>query len=92
MMVYPITSQPLELYRYVMFVSTCMVCALIAESMGMAIGSTLSIVVGFVAVLLYFKKVPFFLYEINPFFPPEWYVRGSSFVGAINVICRTRHR
>ncbi|OXU22442.1 hypothetical protein TSAR_008898 [Trichomalopsis sarcophagae] len=45
-MVYPITSQPMEFYRYAMFISTCMVCALIAESMGLAIASTLSIVNG----------------------------------------------
>ncbi|XP_014213283.1 ATP-binding cassette sub-family G member 1-like [Copidosoma floridanum] len=45
-MVYPITNQPMELYRCIMFISTCMVCSLIAESMGLAIASTLSIVNG----------------------------------------------
>ncbi|XP_011501126.1 PREDICTED: ATP-binding cassette sub-family G member 1 [Ceratosolen solmsi marchali] len=46
LMVYPITSQPMEFYRFAMFISTCMVCALIAESMGLAVASTLSIVNG----------------------------------------------
>ncbi|XP_057335911.1 ATP-binding cassette sub-family G member 1-like [Microplitis mediator] len=45
-MVYLISGQPLELYRCAMFFSTCFVCAFIAESMGFAIASTLSIVNG----------------------------------------------
>ncbi|CAD6242592.1 GSCOCT00009528001.2-RA-CDS [Cotesia congregata] len=45
-MVYFISGQPMELYRCAMFFSTCFVCAFIAESMGFAIASTLSIVNG----------------------------------------------
>ncbi|XP_024945020.1 ATP-binding cassette sub-family G member 1 isoform X2 [Cephus cinctus] len=45
-MVYPITGQPLELFRCSMFFSTCIICALIAESMGLAVASMLSIVNG----------------------------------------------
>lgn len=44
-MVYVITGQPLELSRCAMFFSTCLLCVFIAESMGLAIASTLSIVV-----------------------------------------------
>ncbi|KAK0083884.1 hypothetical protein PV325_008003 [Microctonus aethiopoides] len=45
-MVYLISGQPLELFRCVMFFSTCFVCAFIAESIAHAIASTLSIVNG----------------------------------------------
>ncbi|XP_033226559.1 ATP-binding cassette sub-family G member 1-like isoform X2 [Belonocnema kinseyi] len=45
-MVYLITGQPLEPYRCAMFFSICLVSALISESMGFAIGSTLNIVNG----------------------------------------------
>ncbi|XP_058792006.1 ATP-binding cassette sub-family G member 1-like [Phymastichus coffea] len=62
-MVYTITSQPMELYRYGMFVSTCMVCSLIAESMGLAIASTLSIVNGmFVGPAM---SVPLMLFAVQ---------------------------
>lgn len=49
-MVYLFTGQPLEFYRCVMFFSTCLICALIAESMGSAVASTLNIVVGICAM------------------------------------------
>ncbi|CAH4037664.1 unnamed protein product [Pieris brassicae] len=42
--VYPATAQPMELTRILMFVSTCILVALVAESMGTVISSTLSIV------------------------------------------------
>ncbi|XP_045494649.1 ATP-binding cassette sub-family G member 1-like [Colias croceus] len=42
--VYPWTAQPMELSRILMFVSTCIMVALIAESLGTLISSTLSIV------------------------------------------------
>ncbi|XP_063990040.1 ATP-binding cassette sub-family G member 1-like isoform X2 [Diachasmimorpha longicaudata] len=45
-MVYFFVGQPLELFRIAMFFSTCIVCVFIAESLGLAIGSTLSIVNG----------------------------------------------
>ncbi|XP_043269559.1 ATP-binding cassette sub-family G member 1-like [Venturia canescens] len=45
-MVYVITGQPLELSRCAMFFTTCLLCVFIAESMGLAIASTLSIVNG----------------------------------------------
>ncbi|XP_017879116.1 ATP-binding cassette sub-family G member 1-like [Ceratina calcarata] len=45
-MVYVFTDQPLELFRCAMFFSTCFVCVFIAESMGLAIASTLNIVNG----------------------------------------------
>ncbi|CAB0036164.1 unnamed protein product, partial [Trichogramma brassicae] len=62
-MVYPITSQPIEAPRFIMFIATCMVCALIAESMAMAIGSTLSIVNGmFVGPAL---TVPLMLFAVQ---------------------------
>ncbi|KAJ8669379.1 hypothetical protein QAD02_000638 [Eretmocerus hayati] len=62
-MVYPITSQPFELARFSMFMSTCVLCSLIAESMGYAIGSTLSIVNGmFVGPAL---TVPLMLFAVQ---------------------------
>ncbi|XP_017760131.1 PREDICTED: ATP-binding cassette sub-family G member 1-like isoform X1 [Eufriesea mexicana] len=45
-MVYVITNQPLEFFRCAMFFGTCFVCAFIAESMALAIASTLNIVNG----------------------------------------------
>ncbi|CAK1549244.1 unnamed protein product [Leptosia nina] len=42
--VYPATAQPMELSRILMFVSTCVMVALVAESMGTVISSTLNIV------------------------------------------------
>ncbi|XP_011314770.1 ATP-binding cassette sub-family G member 1-like [Fopius arisanus] len=45
-MVYFFVGQPLELFRISMFFSTCIMCVFIAESLGLAIGSTLSIVNG----------------------------------------------
>ncbi|XP_052754563.1 ATP-binding cassette sub-family G member 1-like [Galleria mellonella] len=41
---YPITSQPLELPRILMFTTICITVALISESMGTAISSILSVV------------------------------------------------
>ncbi|XP_059051407.1 ATP-binding cassette sub-family G member 1-like [Achroia grisella] len=41
---YPITSQPLELHRVLMFATICVTVALISESMGTVISSTLSVV------------------------------------------------
>ncbi|XP_026315498.1 ATP-binding cassette sub-family G member 1 [Hyposmocoma kahamanoa] len=41
---YPLTSQPLELPRILMFTATCIMIALISESMGTVISSTLSVV------------------------------------------------
>lgn len=43
--VYIITGQPLEFSRGIKFFATCYLCSLIGESMGCAIGTTLSIVV-----------------------------------------------
>ncbi|XP_076174548.1 ATP-binding cassette subfamily G member 4 isoform X2 [Ptiloglossa arizonensis] len=45
-MVYVITGQPLELFRCTMFFSICFMCMFIAESMALAIASTLNIVNG----------------------------------------------
>lgn len=45
LIVYPATAQPIELTRILMFVSMCVMVALVAESMGTVISSTLSIVV-----------------------------------------------
>ncbi|XP_041988564.1 ATP-binding cassette sub-family G member 1-like [Aricia agestis] len=42
--VYPITSQPLEVVRIVMFLTMCIMVALISESMGTLISSTLNVV------------------------------------------------
>ncbi|XP_061379738.1 ATP-binding cassette sub-family G member 1-like [Danaus plexippus] len=42
--VYPLTSQPLELNRILMFMTICILTALISESMGTLISSTLSVV------------------------------------------------
>ncbi|XP_015108959.1 ATP-binding cassette sub-family G member 1 isoform X2 [Diachasma alloeum] len=44
-MVYFFVGQPLELFRIAMFFSTCIVCVFIAETLGLAIGSSLSIVI-----------------------------------------------
>ncbi|KAJ8721694.1 hypothetical protein PYW07_002469 [Mythimna separata] len=41
---YPLTSQPMELDRILMFSSTCILIALISESMGTVISSMLSVV------------------------------------------------
>ncbi|XP_063376422.1 ATP-binding cassette sub-family G member 1-like [Cydia fagiglandana] len=41
---YPLTSQPMELDRILMFTSICIVVALISESMGTVISSTLNVV------------------------------------------------
>ncbi|XP_063531758.1 ATP-binding cassette sub-family G member 1-like [Cydia strobilella] len=41
---YPLTSQPMELDRILMFTSICVVVALISESMGTVISSTLNVV------------------------------------------------
>nr|WHB18096.1 ATP-binding cassette sub-family G [Dioryctria abietella] len=41
---YPITSQPMEISRILMFTSICIMVALISESMGTVISSTLSVV------------------------------------------------
>ncbi|XP_043264536.1 ATP-binding cassette sub-family G member 1-like [Colletes gigas] len=45
-MVYVITGQPMELFRCTMFFSVCFMCMFIAESMALAIASTLNIVNG----------------------------------------------
>ncbi|XP_053980636.1 ATP-binding cassette sub-family G member 1-like [Hylaeus volcanicus] len=45
-MVYIITGQPLELFRCAMFFGVCFICMFIAESMALAIASTLNIVNG----------------------------------------------
>ncbi|KAI8422551.1 hypothetical protein MSG28_006351, partial [Choristoneura fumiferana] len=42
---YPLTSQPMELPRILMFTTICLVTALISESMGTVISATLSVVV-----------------------------------------------
>ncbi|XP_045534774.1 ATP-binding cassette sub-family G member 1 [Papilio machaon] len=42
--VYPLTSQPMEATRIVMFISVCILVALISESMGTVISSSLSVV------------------------------------------------
>lgn len=42
--VYPLTSQPLEITRIVMFATICVITALISESMGTVISSCLSVV------------------------------------------------
>ncbi|CAG5058835.1 unnamed protein product [Parnassius apollo] len=42
--VYPLTSQPMEMSRILMFISVCILVALISESMGTAISSSLSVV------------------------------------------------
>ncbi|CAK1601327.1 unnamed protein product [Parnassius mnemosyne] len=42
--VYPLTSQPMETSRILMFISVCILVALISESMGTAISSSLSVV------------------------------------------------
>lgn len=42
---YPLTSQPMELPRILMFTIICLVTALISESMGTVISATLSVVV-----------------------------------------------
>ncbi|XP_073949545.1 ATP-binding cassette sub-family G member 1-like [Choristoneura fumiferana] len=41
---YPLTSQPMELPRILMFTTICLVTALISESMGTVISATLSVV------------------------------------------------
>lgn len=46
LMVYVITGQPMELFRFTMFFSVCLLCVFIAESMALAIASTLNIVNG----------------------------------------------
>lgn len=56
---YPLTSQPMELDRICMFSSTCILIALISESMGTVISSMLSVVVSIAYSLLFllFMKV-----------------------------------
>lgn len=44
---YPLTAQPMELSRILMFSTTCILIALISESMGTVISSMLSVVVRF---------------------------------------------
>ncbi|XP_066594181.1 ATP-binding cassette sub-family G member 1-like [Prorops nasuta] len=62
-MVYLITSQPLELYRCLMFFSVCFICSFIAESMAYSIASTLNIVNGiFVGPAL---TVPLMLFAVQ---------------------------
>ncbi|XP_076239728.1 ATP-binding cassette sub-family G member 1 [Calliopsis andreniformis] len=48
-MVYVITGQPMELFRFSMFFSICFICMFIGESMALAIASTLNIVNGIFA-------------------------------------------
>lgn len=43
--VYPLTAQPMELPRILMFMTICVLTALISESLGTLISSTLSVVV-----------------------------------------------
>lgn len=45
---YPVTSQPLEVARILMFTAICILVALISESMGTVISSMLSVVVSLV--------------------------------------------
>ncbi|KZC09021.1 PREDICTED: ATP-binding cassette sub-family G member 1-like [Dufourea novaeangliae] len=45
-MVYVITGQPMEFFRCATFFGICFICMFIAESIGLAIGSTLNIVNG----------------------------------------------
>lgn len=45
LMVYTITGQPLELSRISKFFSICLICAFIAESIGLSIASILNMVV-----------------------------------------------
>lgn len=44
-LVYVLTDQPLEVHRVIMFFTVCYMIALISEAIGMAISSTLNIVV-----------------------------------------------
>lgn len=44
-LVYVLTDQPLEVRRALMFFTVCLMIALISEAIGMAISSTLNIVV-----------------------------------------------
>ncbi|XP_046611238.1 ATP-binding cassette sub-family G member 1-like [Neodiprion virginianus] len=68
-MVYPITGQPLEAWRAARFFSICYLCSLIGESIGLAIGSTLSIVNGmFVGPA---SSVPLMLVSIQGMGNPE---------------------
>lgn len=57
MIAYPITSQPMELDRIFMFCSTCILIALISESMGTVISSMLSVVVSFTKPLLIIRHI-----------------------------------
>ncbi|XP_012271259.1 ATP-binding cassette sub-family G member 1-like [Orussus abietinus] len=68
-MVYVITGQPMELFRFSMFFSTCIICALIAESMGSAIASTLNIVNGIFVGPAF--SVPLMLFAIQGMGNPE---------------------
>ncbi|KAK2579538.1 hypothetical protein KPH14_010840 [Odynerus spinipes] len=69
MMVYFITGQPLELFRWTMFFVICLICAFIAESIGLSIASTLSIVNGmFVGPVV---AVPLMLVSIQGMGSPE---------------------
>lgn len=63
LMVYFITGQPLEWFRLTMFFAICVICAFIAESIGLSIASVLSIVNGmFVGPVL---AVPLMLVSIQ---------------------------
>lgn len=51
--VYTMTNQPLEFDRIIMFFSVCVMIALISESIGLAISSTLNIIVSNVTVAVW---------------------------------------
>lgn len=61
---YPMTAQPMELSRVSMFVATCILVALISESMGTLISSMLSVVV----ILLLQTFLNLIMFFFNLFF------------------------
>lgn len=60
-MVYYFTSQPLELYRYSMFLAACLLISFVAQSVGLVVGAAMNVQNGvFLAPVM---SVPFLLFS-----------------------------
>ena len=59
--VYYLTSQPLELFRYNMFLGTCLLISFVAQSVGLVVGAAMNVQNGvFLAPVM---SVPFLLFS-----------------------------
>lgn len=70
---YPVTSQPMEIPRILMFTTICIMVALISESMGTVISSSLSVVVS--KKLRGFNRTKIPILKISPFTGQDVYYR-----------------